>query len=139
MQYLFTLLFIIFYVSGFSQTQAEMNAETQSALAKADKELNTVYKAILAEYKADTAFIHSLKAAQRLWIAFRDAELKLKYPASDTFEYGSVYPMCAALYLEQLTRQRSATLNVWLVGMEEGEACRGSVKFKEERDASDPK
>lgn len=116
-----------------------MNAETQSSLSKADKELNRVYKAILAEYKADTAFIHSLKAAQRLWIAFRDAELKLKYPAADTFEYGSVYPMCAALYLEQVTLQRIATLNVWLVGIEEGDACRGSVKFKGEQDTSGQK
>jgi uncharacterized protein YecT (DUF1311 family) len=112
-----------------SQTQNEMNQEAYASYQKADKELNTVYKKILNEYKADTEFIKNLKTAQRIWITFRDAEMKMKYPDRGDYYYGSIHPMCLSGFLEELTRERIKTLNVWLEGIPEGDACLGSVKM----------
>lgn len=114
----------------YGQTQLEMNTDAANEYKKADAELNSVYKQILKKYASDTAFIKNLKAAQRLWIQFRDAEMKMKYPA-DRSEYGSVFPMCYSLYMTELTNTRTATLKIWLEGIEEGDVCSGSVQVKE--------
>jgi uncharacterized protein YecT (DUF1311 family) len=132
MRYILIILIGFISLTGFSQTQAEMNKEANESFKKADKELNDTYKAILSDYKTDTVFIKNLKASQRIWITFRDAELKVKYPEKEPGYYGSVYPMCVSIYLEQLTRERIKTLKVWIDGTEEGDVCAGSVKWKEE-------
>jgi uncharacterized protein YecT (DUF1311 family) len=114
----------------FGQTQTEMNKESMNSFEKADKELNEVYKKILTEYKSDTIFIKNLKSSQRIWITFRDAELKMKYPEREPGWYGSMHPMCVSEYLEELTKERTKTLKAWLEGIEEGDGCGGSIKFK---------
>lgn len=114
----------------FAQSQLDLNKKAQDNFLKADNELNTVFKKILTKYKEDTLFIKNLKAAQKIWIQFRDAELKMKFP--DTNEYGSVLPMCWSMYKEQLTRDRSKTLNEWLTGIPEGDVCSGSAKIKKD-------
>ena len=122
---------IFLTTSGFSQSQGDLNQEANDKYKKADLELNTIYRKILLVYKEDTGFINNLKASQRIWITFRDAELKVKYPNSDSRYYGSVFPMCASIYLEQLTRDRINTLKIWIEGIEEGDVCIGSVHIKE--------
>jgi uncharacterized protein YecT (DUF1311 family) len=117
--------------TSFSQTQSELNQKALESYKKADKELNTIYQKILSEYKSDTLFIKNLKASQRIWITFRDAELNMKYPERDPNYYGSIQPTCVAMYLEQLTKERIKTLKVWLVGIPEGDCCSGTVKIKE--------
>ena len=130
MRYLLTILIAIISLSGFSQTQLEMNNEASDSYKKADKELNAVYKAILNEYKSDTIFVKNLKASQKIWIAFRDAELRVKYPETEPGYYGSVYSLCVSSYLEKLTRERIKTLQQWIDGIEEGDVCSGSIKIK---------
>lgn len=103
----------------------------QDSYQLADKELNIVYQRILNEYQTDTLFIENLKASQRIWVTFRDAELKVKYPESEPGYYGSIYPVCVSNYLEGLTRERIKTLKIWLEGIEEGDVCAGSVRRKE--------
>jgi len=98
--------------------------------AKAEKEINTVYQKILREYSSDKEFIKNLKVAQRLWIQFRDAEIKAKYPNKTPGYYGSVYSLCVSNLKTQLTNERIKTLKVWLAGTEEGDVCSGSVKIK---------
>jgi uncharacterized protein YecT (DUF1311 family) len=95
---------------------------------KTDKKLNEVYQAILKEYKSDTEFIKNLRASQRIWITFRDAEVKVKFPDREDGYYGSIHPLCVSLYLEDLTKDRISTLNLWLKGSEEGDGCSGSIK-----------
>ena len=116
---------------GFSQTQFELNDAEHKKYLKADKELNDVYQKILKDYKQDTAFIKNLKVSQRLWVQFRDAEMKVKYPDRPEGYYGSVQPMCWSIYLTQLTQERINTLQKWLDGTEEGDVCSGSVMLKE--------
>ena len=134
MRNLIPLLYIVFFsFKGISQTQAEMNAELQESYNSSDEELNAVYQAIIREYKNDTIFLKALRFSQRNWIKFRDSELKMKYPERKIRGYyGSVYPMCEASYLDELTKSRIKTLKVWLDGIEEGDVCSGSVKIARE-------
>lgn len=113
---------------ALAQTQADLNDQACAAYKQADAKLNAVYKQILGKYKADATFIASLRAAQHAWLAFRDAHLASVYPATDKQSaYGSIYPTCACGVLADLTQARTAQLQVWLKGSEEGDTCAGSV------------
>ena len=120
--------FLIAANSGIAQSQGEMSHNAIAKYEKVDKELNNTYQKILKEYKEDTAFIKNLKNAQKIWILFRDAEMKAMFPDREPGYYGSVQPMCWYTYMTQLTRERIKTLNVWLTGTMEGDVCAGSVK-----------
>jgi len=126
------LLTLLLWGAGLTpiaaQTQNEMNKEAAAGFRAADEELNSTYRKILAQYAEDDVFVASLKEAQRCWIAFRDAQVKMKYPDREPGSYGSVLPMCLAMYLTELTQDRIKALNVWVDGAEEGEVCAGSVK-----------
>lgn len=116
------------FLTGFSQTQYEMNKMAIGSFEETDKELNDVLKNILAVYQSDTVFVKNFKASQQIWITFRDAELKMKFPENPDSFYGSIHPVCVSKYLEKLTRERIKNLKVWLDGFIEGDACNGSVK-----------
>ena len=108
-----------------------MNQEASETYKKADAELNKVYQQIKKEFANDPVFLDALRTSQRNWITFRDSELKLKYPNREPGWYGSVQPMCESYYLAELTNERTAKLKTWLIGIEEGDVCAGSVKTKE--------
>lgn len=96
----------------------------------ADEELNYVYQAVKEKYKDDTSFLQKLKESQLLWIKFRDAEVAMRYPATDKLTtYGSVYPVCVEALLTELTETRTTTLWQWLDGAAEGEVCSGSIEL----------
>lgn len=126
----FCVLLILVTNNSFSQTQGDLNETEHKKFLKADKELNRVYQQILTEYKTDTAFIKNLKAAQKLWIQSRDAEMKMMYPDREPFYYGSVHPMCWSIYKTELTNDRIKKLKMWLEGQEEGDACSSSIRRK---------
>jgi len=128
MKYILSLFFCFFCFFGFSQTQAELNTMQYESYKKTDKKLNEVYQAILKAYKSDPEFIKNLRTSQRIWITFREAEVKVKYPNREDGYYGTIHPLCVSLYLEDLTLDRISTLNLWLKGSEEGDACSGSIK-----------
>jgi uncharacterized protein YecT (DUF1311 family) len=121
---------ILFASVSIAQTQYELNMEAKKKYEASNKELNEAYNKILREYKTDTSFTKNLKKAQRLWIQFRDAEMKVKFPDREAGSYGSVHPMCWSLYKEELTRERLNVLKTWLDGTEEGDVCSGTVKIK---------
>ncbi len=125
------ILFLTFNLTCSSQSQSEMNINANTEYKKSDIELNKVYQKILTEYKSDSIFIDRLKKTQRIWISYRDAELEMKFPADNKqLEYGSVYPMCVSYFLKEMTEERTEKLKVWLIGIEEGDVCSGSVKMK---------
>lgn len=114
-----------------AQTQSEMNDAACAKYKTADAEMNTVYRQVLNKYKSETVFLAKFKAAQRAWIAFRDAHLESLYPEPDKLQaYGSVYPVCRCRVLTDLTAERTKQLKQWLDGAEEGDVCSGSVKIK---------
>ena len=122
-------IFCILVVNLFGQTQFNMDAKSKAEYVKADKDLNQIYLKLLQSYKNDTVFIRSLKEAQRQWVKFRDAQVKMKYPSSRE-TYGSVLPMCLYYYVEELTINRIKELKPWIDGVEEGDVCSGSIKLK---------
>lgn len=131
--FLFFILSCSFF-TGISQSQLEMNQEAATTYKAADKELNLVYQKILnlKEYSDDAEFIAKLKQSQRLWIQFRDSEMEMMFPHKDERNYyGTIFPLCWNSQLTKLTEERTKTLKIWLEGIEEGDACSGSIKIKE--------
>jgi uncharacterized protein YecT (DUF1311 family) len=122
----------VFVATGSTeQTQTTANQESCQVYKQSDAELNRIYTRILNEYKQDTVFTGKLRAAQRIWIAFRDAHVETLYPAKDkNVQYGSIYPTCRCLALKELTDRRVSELKIWIDGVPEGETCAGSVKIK---------
>ncbi|MCW5889865.1 MAG: DUF1311 domain-containing protein [bacterium] len=103
--------------------EAEDEATAQACkLAKAtDILLNRVYEDALARAAKDAALSERIKAAQRAWVAFRDAQIALLYPAGDPAR-GSVAPMCTCRTQQELTNERAKQLSRLIAG-EEGDVC----------------
>ncbi|MCF0061801.1 DUF1311 domain-containing protein [Dyadobacter chenwenxiniae] len=118
-----SLIFLVSLNISFGQVN-------ENSYAKAEKEINSVYQKILQEYATDKEFIKNLRSSQRLWIQFRDAEVKARYPDREPGYYSRVHSMCLANLKTELTNERIKTLRVWLAGIEEGNVCAGSVKRK---------
>lgn len=115
-----------------SQSQMELNEQACAAYKKADAEMNKVYRQILSENRVDKLFLQKMRAAQRAWLAFRDAHLEALYPAADKrAAYGTVNPMCQCMELEKLTNERVTVLRQWVDGIDEGDVCGGSIKVKQ--------
>lgn len=120
---LLVILFIVFHSALFSQNLS---------LQKVEHELQNTYQEILKLYKADAQFVDNLIVSQTSWISYRDAEMELKYPKKEKGYYGSIFEECRVDYKVQLTKDRLKKLKSWIVGIEEGEVCRGSVRLKPE-------
>ena len=91
--------------------QPELNACADAEAKRMDAELNKVYQQVLAGAKDDADATAKIKAAERAWVAYRDAYLEAMYPAKDKqAEYGSMYLMEVALLRAKLTRQQIAAL-----------------------------
>lgn len=98
-------------------SQAGLNQCAGDAYKKADAALNATYKQVMARLKDSEDSAKSLVAAQRAWIAYRDAECDF---ISSGVEGGSTRPMIVAQCLEQLTTQRADDLKA-LLNCEEGD------------------
>ena len=130
MQKLLIVIALISSLTSLGQTQTELNEAEHGKYLYVDKELNSIYQRIIQEYKGDPVFIKNLKTSQKIWIKFRNAEMKMKYPDRKPGYYGSVQPMCWSVYLTELTQERIKVLKLWWEGIGEGDVCAGSVKTK---------
>ena len=83
-----------------AENQADMTACAGQQFEQADSELNQSYKQIMARLKNDPDTAKLLVAAQKAWIAFRDAECTFSSSASAD---GSIYPMLVVQCREGLT------------------------------------
>jgi uncharacterized protein YecT (DUF1311 family) len=129
---LFLLLIQSLLTIAQTQDKTSPDEETKAAINAyklADAELNSVFNQILTMYSSDTEFLKNLRESQALWVKFRTAELKTKFPARGPGEYGSVYTMCVNDFLTEMTNQRVTTLKEWIKGTYEGDVCSGSVKI----------
>jgi len=96
--------------SDGAKTQVAMNACASDEAARADKQLNDVYRTLLQK-TTDATAATKIRVAEREWIAFRDAYIDATYPAQNKqAEYGSVYPMQVDLLRAKLTRIQIAAL-----------------------------
>lgn len=114
-----------------AHTQADLTECASTDYKTADDELNSTYQQLLRKAAGDRVAIQKIKAAERAWGAFRDAEIAALYPADDKQkEYGTVFPMCANLALGNLTRQRTKMLKHMLNPVE-GDVCDGGLLYQE--------
>ncbi len=88
-------------------TQSQMNECAHEEYVNSDKELDKIYKKILEKYKNyPAAYSRSVKAEKK-WIEFRDAQVKMKFPPlKNGGRYGSIHPVFEYDYLHDLTDQR---------------------------------
>jgi uncharacterized protein YecT (DUF1311 family) len=86
---------------------AEETACFYAAYQKSDAELNQFYRRVQAV--VDGEKLTKLKAAQRLWIQFRDANCSAEF---ELYSGGSAAPMVRLACLDAVTRHRTDELNV---------------------------
>lgn len=111
-----------------ANTQLAMNRCHGVTLNNANTELKSVLTAIHTAYQTKPEFLAKLSASQHAWQQSLQADLAMKFPLADKQQkYGSVYPMCASGFATRLTLQRIELLKQWLIGVQEGEVCSGSV------------
>jgi uncharacterized protein YecT (DUF1311 family) len=84
-------------------SQAELNDCYGNVFKKDDAELNVLYRQITARLKDDQATTKLLVAAQRAWLAFRDAECDFSASGVDG---GTALGMIRAVCLDKLTLNR---------------------------------
>jgi uncharacterized protein YecT (DUF1311 family) len=121
-----TLVFALLPLSAVAQesdcaeavTQVDMNACAQAAWEAADADLNTAYGAavdFMTGLDADLpegerGAVEALRAAQRAWIAYRDAACAAE---AFTVRGGSIEPLVRFACLERLTRVQTGTLDAF--------------------------
>jgi len=93
-----------------------MNRQAEASAAAADKELNAVYKKVMATLDDEGQAL--LKTSQRAWIVYRDAEAKF---AADEMRDGSAAPMLYSGALASLTKERVKRLRESLEGSSDEE------------------
>jgi uncharacterized protein YecT (DUF1311 family) len=102
--------------SDKANTQSEMTACASHEAARVDAKLETTYRALLARVTSQPEALAKIKAAERAWIAYRDAYIEATYPAEDkAIEYGSIYPLDVNLLRAKLTRRQVAALEDMLL------------------------
>ena len=89
-------------------SQEQVNG--RATFEKSDKRLNDAFQLLIAAKRSDSAYIKNLRASQRVWIQFRDAELKLMYPNPASVENDAFLPMTQAIYLSRFTDERANVL-----------------------------
>jgi len=98
--------------SAKANTQAEMNACASDEAARVDAKLNAAYQELLSKVASQPEALAKIKAAERAWLVYRDAYIEATYPAKDkAAEYGSMYPLDAALLRAKLTQRQIAALD----------------------------
>ncbi len=108
-----------------ARTQLDINQCAAQDAEAADAELNAVYRQVLQKLQGQQVAIDKLRAAQRLWIPLRDADIEARYPVGKDENprvlYGSMYPMLYSANKAELTRQRTQWLRATFLDRAEGE------------------
>tara|TARA_B100000927_G_C16047173_1_gene301539 strand:+ start:27 stop:389 length:363 start_codon:yes stop_codon:yes gene_type:complete len=93
-----------------AQSQQEMNAQARKDFKRADTELDTVYRKVIA-LLPDEKSVELLRKAQRAWVAFRDANAAFH---ADEWRGGSAAPLLFYGQQTQLTKSRLKHLQRYL-------------------------
>jgi uncharacterized protein YecT (DUF1311 family) len=92
------------------QPKRIMPEDAQTMYKHAVEQLNKVYQQLLVRNKSDERFIKNLRTAERLWIKYRNAQFKGKYPQQVLTSDGSKLTKSQLSYLTVLTEKRLRTL-----------------------------
>lgn len=105
---------------GDAESQSDMTACFGDAFKAADKALNATYGKIEHRLRDDPDTKKLLVAAERAWIAFRDAECAFSATGA---EGGTMFPMTVSMCLTDLTEARTAQLEAFLHCEEGDTSC----------------
>lgn len=96
--------------------QMELNQCAWDDYQKADKKLNDTWKKLMAKFKTDKTATAKLKAAQKAWIAFRDAEVEAMFACepNEVPCWGSMEPMLRNGELQSMTEERTKRLQHYI-------------------------
>ena len=98
----------------FHPSSPQMRMDGLAAFENSDKKLNQAYKMLLLAKQSDTTFIENIKASERLWVQFRDAEFTVKFPEHPPIENKDLLSNDQAAYLARFTENRTKVLLDWL-------------------------
>jgi len=88
-----------------------MTACAHQEAVRADAELKDIYRKLLSRAASRPEAVAKIQAAERAWIAYRDAYIDAMYSAKNKqAEYGSIYPMEVDLLRAKLTQRQVAAL-----------------------------
>ncbi len=102
------------------ETQSGMSICAAVDFAASDGRLNAAYGEIMRRLAADQDGRRRLQAAQRAWVAFRDAECAFQTAATTG---GSMHPMLVVECRTELTKARVGQLEVYLACAEGDTSC----------------
>jgi uncharacterized protein YecT (DUF1311 family) len=107
-------------VESCSQSANATQTDLNQCAARESQKAESRLAALLKELGID-----GNSPEQKAWEAYRDAQLKALYPATDddVAEYGSAYPMCLAALKKRLTEGRIRDLKGLTTS--EGDVCHG--------------
>jgi uncharacterized protein YecT (DUF1311 family) len=106
-------------------SQAEMNGCFAKEAQEADARLNATYRKLLSKIKDNKIAVARAVAAERAWVAFRDAQLAALWPVESDAELqslGTAHPMCYAMERKAMTEERIKQLRQQMKS-EEGDIC----------------
>jgi uncharacterized protein YecT (DUF1311 family) len=104
-----------------AKTQLALNACAGAELTLRNKQMQSVYSAILSRAARQPVTLAKVKAMQQAWLAYAAAYLDGLYPASNKqAEYGSMYPMEFALARSALVQRHTAELQNLLGHLQKG-------------------
>ena len=103
-----------------AKTQLQLARCSNADFAKADGDLNRIYRELMQKLNNDPKAATALRDSQRAWLRYRDAHLKALHPHPG--QEGSSAPACHASQATQLTRNRVEVLEKML-NPQEGDVC----------------
>jgi uncharacterized protein YecT (DUF1311 family) len=113
---------------GNAMTTDAMHRCADQDAREADTQLKKAYQLLLDKAKNQPRVVAKLKAAQRAWIAYRNAQLQAIFPSDKKqFAYGSMFPICYLKIATEMTKQRTSELRrmleAWGETVGEGPGC----------------
>ncbi|MGD1046217.1 MAG: lysozyme inhibitor LprI family protein [Bacteroidota bacterium] len=92
------------------QPKRIMRDDAQTMYKHADEHLNEIYQQLLVRKKSDKRFIKNLRTAEQLWIKYRNAQFKERYPQQNLVSDGCKLTKSQLGYLTFLTEKRITAL-----------------------------
>jgi uncharacterized protein YecT (DUF1311 family) len=125
------LLSLVCLGSIRAESQADLNIDSFKSFKLSESRLQETIRTIRTLYKADPRLLRCLEASQQAWLVYRDKQMAMIFPLlnEDPNAYGTMFSLCWSTWMTKLTNQRTAELQVWIDGIEEGEVCAGSIRI----------
>jgi uncharacterized protein YecT (DUF1311 family) len=104
-----------------AQAQNQMNRCASDEAARADAELNSVYRYVLAKVSGDRVATAKIVAFEKAWKVYQTSYMNAMYPAENKQSYGSMFPMEFDRLAAKLDRRQAGVLKEMLQYYEESQ------------------